>query len=115
MTIFVQKDDIDTTREDILGDPYIIKKQTQTVLIVKDGETIVISGLTKQTKLASGNGVPWLEDIPILGWAFKSDSKSDEKDEVLIFITPHILQVSNNQISSGAGKNNIENNLTEKN
>ena len=115
MTIFVQKDDIDTTREDILGDPYIIKKQTQTVLIVKDGETIVISGLTKKTKLASGNGVPWLEDIPILGWAFKSDSKSDEKDEVLIFITPHILQASNNQTSHGAGKNNIENNLTEQN
>ena len=72
MTIFVQKDDIDPTREDILGDPYIIKKQTQTVLIVKDGETIVISGLTKQTKSDSGNGVPWLEDIPSLGWAFKS-------------------------------------------
>ena len=115
MTIFVQKDDIDTTREDILGDPYIIKKQTQTVLIVKDGETIVISGLTKRTKSDSGNGVPWLEDIPVLGWAFKSDSKSDEKDEVLIFITPHILQAGNNQTSHGTGKNNIENNLTEKN
>jgi type II secretory pathway component GspD/PulD (secretin) len=50
-----------------------------------------------------------------LGWAFKSDSKSDEKDEVLIFITPHILQASNNNTSPGAGKNNIENNLTEKN
>jgi len=115
MTIFVQKDDIDTTREDILGDPYIIKKQTQTVLIVKDGETIVISGLTKRTKSDAGNGVPWLEDIPVLGWAFKSNSKSDEKDEVLIFITPHILQTSNNQTSPGAGKNNMENNLTEKN
>ncbi|MGA9109091.1 MAG: type IV pilus secretin PilQ [Smithella sp.] len=115
MTIFVQKDDIDTTREDILGDPYIIKKQTQTVLIVKDGETIVISGLTKRTKSDSGNGVPWLEDIPVLGWAFKSDSKSDEKDEVLIFITPHILQAGNNQTSHETGKNNIENNLTEKN
>jgi len=79
-----------------LGDPYIIKKQTETVLIVKDGETIVISGLTSQTKSASGNGVPWLKDIPILGWAFKSDSKSDSMEEVLIFITPHILQVSNN-------------------
>ena len=115
MTIFVQKDDIDKTREDILGDPYIIKKQTQTVLIVKDGETIVISGLTKRSKSDSGNGVPWLEDIPVLGWAFKSNSKNDEKDEVLIFITPHILQASNNQTSHGAGKNNIENNLTEQN
>ena len=115
MTIFVQKDDIDTTRKDSLGDPYIIKKQTQTVLIVKDGETIVISGLTKQTKSFTGNGVPWLQDIPILGWAFKSDNKSDEKDEVLIFITPHILQVSDNKATSGAKKNTVENNLTEQN
>ncbi len=93
MTILVKKDEVDTTRKDSLGDPYIIKKQTETVLIVQDGETIVISGLTKQTKSASGNGVPWLKDIPYLGWAFKSDSKSDEMEEVLIFITPHILPV----------------------
>jgi type IV pilus assembly protein PilQ len=115
MTIFVQKDDIDSTRKDSLGDPYIIKKQTQTVLIVKDGETIVISGLTKQTRSDAGNGVPWLKDIPVLGWAFKSDNKSDEKDEVLIFITPHILQVSDNKAASGAKKNTVENNLTEQN
>jgi type IV pilus assembly protein PilQ len=95
MTILVKKDEVDTTRKDSLGDPYIIKKQTETVLVVQDGETIVISGLTKQTKSNSGNGVPWLKDIPILGWAFKSDSKSDTMEEVLIFITPHILPVGN--------------------
>ena len=93
MDILVKKDEVDTTRKDALGDPYIIKKQTETKLIVQDGETIVISGLTKQTKSASGSGVPWLKDIPGLGWAFKSDSKSDSMEEVLIFITPHILPV----------------------
>jgi len=41
---------VDMTRKSSLGDPYIIKKQTKTILIVEDGETIVISGLTKQTK-----------------------------------------------------------------
>jgi type IV pilus assembly protein PilQ len=104
MTILVKKDEVDTTRKDSLGDPYIIKKQTETVLIVQDGETIVISGLTKQTKGASGNGVPWLKDLPVIGWAFKSDSKSDKMEEVLIFITPHILPVGDSQIVSGAGK-----------
>ena len=79
-----------------MGDPYIIKKQTETALIVQDGETIVISGLTKQTNQTRESGVPWLKDIPILGWAFKSDSKSDSMEEVLIFITPHILPVGNN-------------------
>jgi type IV pilus assembly protein PilQ len=94
MTIFVQKDDVDLTRKDSLGDPYIIKKQTQTVLIVKDGETIVISGLTKKTKSDSDTGWPGLKEVPVLGWLFKSDSKDDKMEEVLIFITPHILQVS---------------------
>ncbi len=94
MTIFVQKDDVDLTRTDSLGDPYIIKKQTQTSLIVNDGETIVISGLTKKTRSDSDRGWPLLKDVPVLGWLFKADSKSDSMEEVLIFITPHVLQVA---------------------
>jgi type IV pilus assembly protein PilQ len=93
MKILVKKDEVDMTRKSSMGDPYIIKKQTQTELIVKDGETIVISGLTKHTNSAGQGGVPWLKDIPLLGWAFKSDSKGDKMEEVLIFITPHILPV----------------------
>ena len=76
------------------GNPFIIKKQTQTVLIVKDGETIVISGLTKNTKSYGEGGWPLLKDIPVLGWVFKADSKSDKMEEVLIFITPTILQMA---------------------
>ena len=94
MTIFVKKDEVDLTRKSILGDPYILKKQTQTVLIVKNGETIVISGLTKQTTSDGSAGLPWLKDIPALGWLFKADSKGDKMEEILIFITPHILQLS---------------------
>ena len=116
MKILVIKDEVDQSRKDSLGDPYIIKKKTDTVLIVQDGETIVISGLTKQTKSASGSGVPWLQDIPILGWAFKSDSKSDQMEEVLIFITPHILQVgNNNQNASPVGQDIIQKNETDQN
>jgi type IV pilus assembly protein PilQ len=79
----------------MLGNPIIIKKLTETSLIVKDGETIVISGLTKETKGAGNAGWPWLKDMPFLGWAFKADNKNDSMEEVLIFITPHILPVSN--------------------
>lgn len=92
MTIFVKKDEVDMTRKSSLGDPYIIKKQTQTVLIVKDGETIVISGLTKQTVGMGDRGWPLFKDIPVLGYLFKAESKSDAMEEVLIFITPTILK-----------------------
>jgi type IV pilus assembly protein PilQ len=71
--------------------PVIIKKLTETNLIVMDGETIVISGLTKETTGGGDAGVPWLKDIPLLGYLVKADNKSDAMEEVLIFITPHIL------------------------
>jgi len=119
MTILVKKDEVDTTRASSLGDPYIIKKQTQTVLIVKDGETIVISGLTKQTKTATEKGWPFLKDVPVLGWLFKSDSRSDDMEEVLIFITPHILQTGSQKQSvlsaEGSTTNGTENLKNNKN
>jgi type IV pilus assembly protein PilQ len=97
MTILVKKEEVDMTRKSLAGDPYIIKKETQTVLIVKDGETIVISGLTKQRLADGDSGWPWLKDIPLLGYIFKADSRSDSMEEVLIFITPHILPVEKYQ------------------
>jgi len=92
MKIKVKKDEVDTTRT-VQGNPYIIKKQTESTLIVQDGETIVISGLTKQRTLTNNTGLPELKDIPGLGWLFGQDSQAKTFQEVLVFITPHILKV----------------------
>ncbi|MDP2854090.1 MAG: type IV pilus secretin PilQ [Smithellaceae bacterium] len=94
MTILVKKDEVDPVNKLTDGTPFIIKKQTQTVLIVKDGETIVISGLTKNTNSFGDKGLPLFKDVPVLGYLFKADSKSDAMEEVLIFITPTILQTA---------------------
>ena len=91
MAILVKKNEVDPTGRNVLGNPYIFKKETKTNLIVKDGETIVISGLTKQRSTDSEGGLPWLKNIPGLGWLFKSMGKSESMEEVLIFITPTIL------------------------
>ena len=90
MKILVKKDEVDTSRT-VEGNPFIIKKQTSTSLIVQDGETIVISGLTKQRGSNSDSGVPGLKDVPVLGWLFKGEEKTEKMEEVLIFITPKIL------------------------
>jgi type IV pilus assembly protein PilQ len=90
MKVVVKKDEVDITRN-VQGNPFIYKKETSTSLIVQDGETIVISGLTKQKKQDAQTGVPWLQDIPVLGWLFKATDKSKTMEEVLIFITPTIL------------------------
>ena len=90
MEILVKKNEVDNTRN-VLGNPYIIKKETKTTLIVRDGETIVISGLTKQRTDRSESGIPWLKNIYGLGWLFKSLGTGESMEEVLIFITPTIL------------------------
>jgi type IV pilus assembly protein PilQ len=92
MTISVKKDEVDMTRTDRLLNPYIIKKQTETSLIVRDGETIVISGLTKQKNAVGTSGIPGLKNVPGLRWLFQNEDKGEKMEEVLIFITPRILQ-----------------------
>jgi type IV pilus assembly protein PilQ len=90
MKILVKKDEVDLSNT-VDGNPFIIKKQTETTLIVRDGETIVISGLTKLKETKTSSGVPSLKDVPGLGWLFKGEGKSETMEEVLIFITPRIL------------------------
>jgi hypothetical protein len=62
------------------------------VVIVRDGETVVIGGLLKDEYQDSVSKVPWLGDIPILGWAFKSSFRSLKKTNLLVFLTPHIIR-----------------------
>lgn len=90
MKIMVQKDEVDLSRT-VQGNPFIVKKQTETTLIVADGETIVISGLSKQRNTNANAGLPGLKDVPGFGWLFKGEQKDDVMQEVLIFITPKIL------------------------
>lgn len=104
MEVLVKKNEVDNTRN-VLGNPYIIKKETKTTLIVQDGETIVISGLTKQKKQDSENRVPVLSDMPLIGRLFKGTSKSESMEEVLIFITPTILPVQTAYTGSENNKN----------
>ncbi|EGY26625.1 bacterial type II and III secretion system family protein [Desulfovibrio sp. A2] len=90
LKVLVKKDEVDLTRT-VEGNPFIIKKQTETTLIVQDGETIVISGLTKDRKTTSREGIPGLHDVEGLGWLFGRDAKGSKLEEVLIFITPTVL------------------------
>ena len=87
----VHKDEADFSRT-VLGNPTIITKNAETSVIQLDGQTIVIGGLNKETTSRSDTGVPFLEDIPGLGYLFKRKSSDDRLEDLLIFITPHILE-----------------------
>ena len=90
LSVLIKKDEVDTSR-DVDGNPFIIKKETETTLIARDGETVVISGLSKQKDGYSEQGVPGLRDVPGLGNLFNSTDRSNYYDEFLIFITPTVL------------------------
>ena len=73
------------------GDPTIDKKKVETKLLVKNGETVVLGGIYSQTLSENVAGVPVLQDIPLLGNLFKRKQKTDDRNELLIFITPIII------------------------
>ncbi|MGD9281498.1 MAG: type IV pilus secretin PilQ [Desulfobacterales bacterium] len=91
MYINVHKDEADFSRT-VLGNPTIITKNAETNVNLRDGQTIVIGGLNKETSSRSDTGVPYLESIPGLGYLFKRKGSDDRLEDLLIFITPHILE-----------------------
>jgi type IV pilus assembly protein PilQ len=90
LNINTKKDELDFANA-VQGQPAISTKKAETNVLLFDGQTTVIGGLSKENSLESESGLPWLKDIPILGYLFKGKRTSDNMDEVLIFITPHIL------------------------
>jgi type IV pilus assembly protein PilQ len=91
LAVKVAKDEVDFSRQ-VLGNPTINTKRAETNVIQIDGQTLVIGGLNKETNTDNRLGTPGLLDVPILGWLFKRESKSNAKEDLLIFITPTILR-----------------------
>lgn len=83
-----------SNRIDNLGVPGIITKEADTVMIVRDGDTAVLGGIYRRTASDTKNSVPWLGQIPVLGWLFKKSLTTDARDELLIFISPRIVNRS---------------------
>ena len=72
--------------------PSIDTRNIQTQVLVKDGQTVVLGGIMETERRDSEKKVPLLGDVPVLGNLFKSRSKTNNRDELLIFITPRILR-----------------------
>lgn len=72
--------------------PVIAKRTADTVVVTPDGHPVIIGGLMQDNKTGAEFKVPILGDIPILGYLFKRKIKNNTKTELLIFMTPHIVQ-----------------------
>lgn len=91
LKVKVTKDSADFNNLTVAG-PTIDKREAVTELIVKDGETAVIGGIYESEDNVTDSSVPYLSKIPLISWLFKRDFKKTQKTELLLFITPRILQ-----------------------
>ncbi len=73
--------------------PTIDTRVIDTEVTVNDGQTVVLGGVYEMSSRKDAAKVPFLGDIPILGSLFKQDSKGEEKAELLVFITPHVVEM----------------------
>jgi type IV pilus assembly protein PilQ len=76
----------------VQGGIVIVTSEANTRVIVDNGQTAVIGGLVRQNESTVDTGVPYLMDIPLVGYLFKSSTRVQEERELLIFVTPTIVE-----------------------
>ena len=91
MSIKAENNQPDPSNTGSNGQPAIQKKEANTQVLVKDADTTVIGGIYVRGSSTTSNGVPLLSKIPILGFFFKNSRELETRQELLIFITPRIL------------------------
>ena len=82
------------------GQPSISRREARTEVLVRDGETTVIGGIYTRRNSEAWNEVPVLSKIPVLGWLFKKKAVSDDRTELLVFITPRIVNRSQSIVAA---------------
>lgn len=91
------KPEVSSVRETIntsLGSriPIVQTSETETVIKIKDGTTIMLGGLLEQKKVDTIDGLPLFSRMPVLGSLFGTRSKEEKKTELVVFITPHLMR-----------------------
>ncbi len=69
-------------------------RSAKTTVVVRDHQTVVIGGLVSDDHSDTVNKVPWLGDVPLLGYLFRANQKKSRKVSLLIILTPHIIRTS---------------------
>ena len=91
LTVKINRDEPDFGNRSARGDPTILKREVETELLVQDGHTAVIGGIYSRNTGRNLDQIPLLGDIPILGVLFQRRRSSDTRSELVIFLTPRIV------------------------
>jgi general secretion pathway protein D len=81
-----------STSTSSLNSPTIAQRRVTSSLAVKDGQTIALAGLITDSRLNTKSGLPWLQELPIIGWLFGVRQDKATRTELLVLITPHVIR-----------------------
>ncbi len=91
MDVTQRVDDVDETTTSGIDSPTILQREITTAVAVQSGETIVLGGLIREDKEVADSGVPFLKDIPGIGYLFSSERTATSKTELVVMITPSAI------------------------
>ena len=74
------------------GIPNEVSREAESHVLIKDGETFVLGGVFRNIVDTNEQGLPFLSQIPVIGWAFKNKLDIDQRQELLVFVTPRAVQ-----------------------
>src|SRR5262249_28514642 len=93
LDMFAKSSQADFTRE-VDQIPTEVAREANSHILVKSGQTVVLGGIYRDNYANTDTGMPFLKDIPVLGWLFKTNSKTDRREDLLVFLTPRIMGVA---------------------
>ena len=102
LDMFAKSSQADFTRT-VDNIPTEITRQATSHILVRDGTTVVLGGIYRDTTTDNTSSVPWMGDIPGIGWLFRSNSKVKQREDLLVFLTPRVLKnVATDNLPSAA-------------
>ncbi|MHB1014980.1 MAG: type IV pilus secretin PilQ [Desulfurivibrionaceae bacterium] len=108
LDVAVTNDSVDQTTTNATG-PLINRQSISTNLFLEDNVTVVIGGILLKNKNRLSSKVPGLGDIPLLGNLFKNSDKTDDQTELMVFITPRIVNMAQKQNNAATAKPTAQN------
>ena len=84
--------DVSTTTTSSLNSPTISERKLDTSVSVADGQTVALAGLISDSRTKSTNGIPFLQNLPAVGWLFGQKSNGGSRTELIAILTPHVVR-----------------------
>jgi len=92
LSVVQEVSDVTPTKSSGIDSPTIQRRRIQTVVSTRDGHTVALGGLIRETGSKGNSGIPILKDIPVLGNAFRTNTSDLRRSELIILLVPHVMR-----------------------